>query len=198
MLKTSLSIFFLFFITCGFAQQLTLQQKLQSNLNLEAQFQVLVAQSKTLDTDFKVIRKTNIEIIQKNVRDSVSKYTKEISALKSNSSSSVATLTSLRDSLHSSLSELAVEKSKTDSITFMGISFEKPTYHTLVWTIIGVLAVALFIILITFRKAKVDAVEHQKTAEEVQADFQAYKKKALDTEQKLKRQLLDEQLKGNS
>lgn len=198
MLKSFLFIVSLFFVTSGFAQQLTLQQKLQSNLNLESQFQVLMAQSKTLETDFKIVRKTNIEIIQKNVRDSISKYTKEIASLKGNSSSSVATVSALRDSLRTTQSELSVEKDKTDSISFIGIDFTKPTYHTLVWTIIGVLAVALFIILITFRKAKVDAVEHQKTAEEVQAEYQAYKKKALDTEQKLKRQLLDEQLKGNS
>lgn len=181
-----------------FAQQPTLQQKLQSNLPLQTQFQVLLNQSRNQDVDFKVIRKSNVEIIQRNVVDSISKYTKEIATLKNNSSSSVQQVQSLKDSVQTLSQSLQVEQAKTDSISFIGIDFGKSTYHTLVWSIIGVLAVALFIILVSFRKAKVDAVEHQKTAEDVQNEFQVHKKKALETEQKLKRQLLDEQMKRDS
>jgi len=181
-----------------FAQQPTLQQKLQSSLPLQAQFQVLLNQSRNQDVNFKVIRKSNVEIIQRNVVDSISKYTKEIATLKNNSSSSVQQVQSLKDSVHTLSQSLHVEQAKTDSISFIGIDFGKSTYHTLVWSIIGVLAVALFIILVSFRKAKVDAVEHQKTAEDVQNEFQIHKKKALETEQKLKRQLLDEQMKRDS
>lgn len=198
MLKILLSAIILLTSVNSFSQQLTLQQKLQSNLNLDAQFQALLAQSKTLETDFKIVRKANIEIIQKNVSDSIAKYTKEIATLKNSSSSTVETVTSLRDSLQTTQSELATETAKTDSISFLGIDFSKNVYHTIVWLIIAVLALAFIIILASFRKAKVDAVEHQKTAEEAQNNFQTFKKKAMDTEQKLKRQLLDEQLKGNS
>jgi len=198
MLKYLLVPVFLLSITTSFAQQLTLQQKLQSNLNLQSQFQVLLAQSKSFDADFKVIRKSNIEIIQKNVADSIAKYSKEITSLKTNSSSSASTVGVLRDSLQTTQAELSVEKGKTSSISFLGIDFEKKVYHIIVWSIITVFALAFFIILASFRKAKVDANEYQKTAEEAQNSFQTFKKKAMETEQKLKRQLLDEQLKGSS
>ena len=197
MYKSILSLVFLFLVSHSFAQ-LTLQQKLQSNLNLTTQFQVLLAQSRSQDADFKVIRKSNIEIIQKNVSDSISKYTKEIAFLKNNSSSSVATVTGLRDSLSSVQTELQTEKQKTDSISFLGIDFAKGAYHTLVWVIIAVLGIGFFTMLISFRKAKVDTVEHKKTAEEAQNEFAQYKKKAMEKEQLLKRQLLDEQLKRDS
>ncbi|MCA5003856.1 hypothetical protein [Sphingobacterium bovistauri] len=197
MYKLSLSVI-LFFVSISTFAQLTLQQKLQSNLPLNAQFQALLLQSRSQDADFKVIRKSNVEIIQKNVADSISKYTKELAALKSNSSSSVQQVQLLKDSVTNLSENLKIEQSKTDSISFMGMSFAKPAYHTLVWSIIGVLSIAFFITLITFRKAKVDAVEHQKTAEEVQNEFQAYKKKAMEAEQKLKRQLLDEQMRRDS
>ncbi|MCI0920928.1 hypothetical protein [Sphingobacterium rhinopitheci] len=196
--KSLLTTIFLLAITCSFAQQPTLQQKLQSNLNLQSQFQVLLAQSKSFDADFKVIRKANIEIIQKNVSDSISKYTKEIATLKSNSSSSVANLTLLKDSLQTTQAALAIEQRKTDNITFLGIDLSKGVYHSIVWAIIAILALVLMIIIASFRKAKIDAVESKKTAEESQQEFQVFKKKAMETEQKLKRQLLDEQLKGNS
>jgi preprotein translocase subunit SecF len=199
MYKSFLSSVFLFVSIISFAQpQPTLQQKLQSNLPIQSQFQVLLNQSRNQDADFKIIRKSNIDIIQRNVADSITKYTKEIATLKSSSSSSVQQVQSLKDSVQTLSQSLKVEQGKTDSISFLGIDFGKSSYHTLVWSIIIVLALALFIILVSFRKAKVNAVEHQKTAEEVQNEYQAHKKKALEMEQKLKRQLLDEQMKRDS
>lgn len=198
MQKAILFTIFLFISLISSAQQPTLQQKLQSDLPINAQFQTLLLQSKNQDADFKIIRKSNLEIIQKNVNDSLARYIKEISTLKNNSSSSVQRVQTLQDSVNTLSESLKQEKGKTDSISIIGMDFAKPAYHTLVWSIIGVLAVALFIILITFRKAKVDAVEYQKTAEEVQNELQTFKKKTLETEQKLKRQLLDEQMKRDS
>ena len=198
MTKFILSTIFILFSTISFSQQPTLQQKLQSNLPLNTQFQVLLAQSKSQDVDFKVIRKSNIEIIQKNVSDSIAKYTNEIASLKSNSSSSGQQLQNLKDSVQNLSQSLQIEQNKTDSISFLGIDFTKSTYHLIVWAIIILLALVLLITLVSFRKAKVDAVEHQQTAEIAQSEFQTYKKKAMETEQKLKRQLLDEQMKRDS
>ncbi|MFZ4862077.1 hypothetical protein ACL9RF_07815 [Sphingobacterium sp. Mn56C] len=196
MLKSILSFVFIFVVAQSFAQ-LTLQQKLQSNLDLPTQFQILLAQSRSQDVDFKIIRKSNIEIIQKNVADSIAKYTKEIASLKSNSSSSVNTLQAVRDSLSLIKEELHTEKQKTDNVSVAGLEFGKGAYHGTVWTLIAVLSIVLLTTVFSFRKAKVDAVVHQQTAEEVQNEFHTYKKKAMEKEQQLKRQLLDEQLKRN-
>lgn len=198
MLKTSLSFILTIVTLALFGQQLTLQQKLKTDLSLNQQFQVLLTQSKNFSGDFKLVRQSNIEIIQRNVADSLSHYTKEIATLKNTSSSSVEQVKSLKDSVQTLSQDLNIEKQKTSSISFLGIDFAKSSYHTMVWTIIAILAVGLFIFLFSFKKAKVDAVEHQKTAEEFQNELQMFKKKALETEQKLKRQLLDEQLKGGA
>jgi uncharacterized protein YoxC len=68
----------------------------------------------------------------------------------------------------------------------------------MVWIIIVVLAVALFAILAAFRKAKVDTDESKHTVDELQEELQSLRKKSMEREQQLKRQLLDEQLKRNS
>ncbi|HLS37298.1 MAG TPA: hypothetical protein VK023_03420, partial [Sphingobacterium bovisgrunnientis] len=100
MYKSIFSTILIFVSIVSFAQpQPTLQQKLQSNLSLQNQFQVLLNQSRSQDVHFKVIRKSNIEIVQRNVADSIAKYTKEIASLKSNSSSSVQQVQSLKDSV---------------------------------------------------------------------------------------------------
>jgi len=197
MLRSILSAILFFTITSSFAQ-LTLQQKLQSNLKLNDQFSVLLLQSKSQDADFKIIRKSNVEIIQRNVNDSISKYTKEIADLKANSSSSINSVKNLKDSLTAVTTELDLEKKKTDSIAFLGIDFSKGSYHTIVWSIIVVLALAFLGTLFSYRKSKVDTDEHRKTVDQLQEELQTLRKKSMEKEQQLKRQLLDEQMKRNS
>lgn len=142
--------------------------------------------------DFKMVRKTNLDIIRKNVIDTVSKLHKEINSLKSTSSNYTVNTKNLQDSIQTLKDQLAQEKEKTDSFSFMGINTSKGLYSTVVWTIIAVLAIATFIFLFSYRKAKVDTVEFQKTAEQSQEEFAAFRKKAMEKEQLLKRQLQDE------
>src|SRR5690606_14378581 len=155
-------------------------------------------QSRNQDASFKIIRRSNVEIIQKNVNDSLSIYKEEIAELKNLTSTSRGTITNLQDSvvaLQTALQE-AVQKSST--IGLLGMDLQKGMYHAIVWIIIIRLALSLIITSISFRKAKVDTIEHTETAEEAQKELHAYKKKAMEKEQQLKRQLLDEQLKRNS
>lgn len=165
---------------------------------LNEQFTNLSNMSRSQDADFKLIRRTNLEIIRQNVLDSISRYQKEIAELKTNSSSFTGTITSLRDSVSTLDAALKVEQHKTDSISFLGIDFSKSGYHTLVWSIIIVFVLAFLVSFGAFRKAKVDTNEHQKTAEQLQDELQTLRKKSLEKEQLLKRQLLDEQMKRNS
>ena len=192
-----LSLFLMFwaFSSPLFAQ--TLQQKLKT-APLDSQFVYLNLQSRNQDKDFKIIRKTNLDIIRQNVKDSLSIYKKQISGLKGDASSTEGSLQSLQDSVTNLSTALQTEQQKTDSISFLGIQFSKSSYHTIVWVIIIVLAVALFGILAAFRKAKVDTEESKHTVDELQEELQTLRKKSMEREQLLKRQLLDEQLKRNS
>lgn len=166
--------------------------------SLNEQFTNLSNLSKSQNADFKLIRKTNLDIVRKNVLDSISVYQKEITELKTSSSSSVSTVKNLRDSVSTLDTQLQAERQKTDSIAFLGIDFAKGSYHTIVWAIIIVLAIAFLATLASFRKAKVDTNEHKKTTEELQEELQTLRKKSMEKEQILKRQLLDEQMKRNS
>src|SRR5690606_9649339 len=116
-------------------------------------FQTLLSQSRNQGACVKIIRKGNVEIIQRNVADSLSRYTKEIASLKSSTSTSTQQIQSLQDSVQTLSADLAVERAKTDSISFLGMDFSKSAYLALVWSIITVLSLAFFIVLISFRKA---------------------------------------------
>ncbi|SJN16245.1 hypothetical protein FM107_00435 [Sphingobacterium sp. JB170] len=165
---------------------------------LNEQFINLSNLSRSQSVSFKLIRRTNLEIVRKNVLDSVSQYKQQITTLNKNSSSSTATIKSLQDSVTRLDAALQVEKKLTNSISFLGIDFAKGTYHTMVWILIAVLALLFIVTLASFRKAKVDTVAYKKTADEFQEELQALRKKTMEREQLLKRQLLDEQMKRNS
>jgi prefoldin subunit 5 len=192
-----LSFILLFWVLSPSLSAQTLQQKLKTS-PLDSQFVYLNLQSRNQDKDFKIIRKTNLDIIRQNVKDSLSTYKKQISELKGDASSSAGSITGLQDSVKNLSSALEQEQQKTDSISFLGIQFSKSSYHMMVWIIIVVLAVALFAILASFRKAKVDTDESKHTVDELQEELQSLRKKSMEREQQLKRQLLDEQLKRNS
>lgn len=189
------SIFLLCLIPTAHGQML--QQKLKTS-SLDSQFVYLNLYSKSQSADFKIIRRANLETIRQNVRDSLSTYRKKIADLSNNASSSAGNIKGLQDSVQSLSSQLEQEQQKTDSISFLGINFAKGSYHTLVWVIIIVLAAAFAGTLFAFRKAKVDTVDSKNTVDELQEELQTLRKKSMEREQHLKRQLLDEQLKRNS
>lgn len=159
--------------------------------NLANQFDHLNYISKN-NYDYKMVRKTNLEIIKKNVIDTVSKLQKEIIALKSASSNHGSTTKNLQDSVQVLKDQLAQEQEKVDSFSFLGINTSKSTYSSIVWLIIAVLLITTFTFLFSYRKAKVNTDEYQKTADQAQEELSLFRKKALEKEQALKRQLQDE------
>ncbi|WP_270088497.1 hypothetical protein [Sphingobacterium sp. SYP-B4668] len=179
--------------TSGFAQTGTFKYSNEGlkKGTIESQFQHLNYISRT-QPPYKLIRSENLDIIRQNIRDSITVLTKEIATLKSSSSNVAANTKALQDSLGNVAQELQQEQAKTDSISFLGIPFSKSTYHMLVWTLIIVFGLLFLIMLASFRKAKVDTVEHKKTAEQVQDELQTLRKKSIENEQKLRRQLQDE------
>ncbi|WP_140937363.1 hypothetical protein [Sphingobacterium lumbrici] len=197
MLKFIHVLTFLLLISTAFGQKINLQEALTKS-SIDSQFYYLNMLSRSQDVDFKVIRKTNLERIRQNTRDTLNSLHTEILELKNSSSSAVTANKDLTDSVQNLQTQLNVEKLKTDNISFLGVNFSKSGYHTLVWLLIIVLTIAFIATLFAFRKAKVDTVASKRNAEEFQEELHAYKKKALEKEQQLKRQLLDEQLKRNS
>ena len=198
MLKNLLFLTFTLWSICLFGQNRRMLPYAIQEGTLNEQFTNLSNMSRTQAGDFKLIRRTNLEIMRKNVLDSISGYQKEIASIKNSSASSTSTISALRDSVSTLDAALKAEQHKTDSISFLGIDFAKGTYHTVVWCLIIAFVLAFVISFGAFRKAKVDTDEHQKTAEELQEELQTLRKKSLEKEQLLKRQLLDEQMKRDS
>ena len=158
---------------------------------MDNQFQQLNYISRT-QGDYKLIRKENLDIIKANVSDSMNIYRNEIKSLKASSGSHASTTQSLQDSIQSLKADLNQERLKVDSFNFLGLSINKGTYSTIVWILILVFLLSTIILFTAFKKAKNDTIEFQNTAEKSQEEYNILRKKAMEKEQALRRQLQDE------
>jgi chromosome segregation ATPase len=88
-----------------------------------------------------------------------------------------------------SADELRQEK---DSIVFMGMMLEKNTFLTFMWFTYAILLVALFFFIYKYKNSNRVTVETRHTLDETREEYENHKKRSMEKEQKLKRELQDE------
>lgn len=88
--------------------------------------------------------------------------------------------------------EIATLKREKNSLSLLGITVDKAVYHILVWAIIAALAVGLLFFLGRFRFANSITRQTRKDNEELQETVSHLRKRMLEKEQELRRQLQDE------
>lgn len=79
-----------------------------------------------------------------------------------------------------------------DTISFLGISLSKSTYNAIMWGLVLVLGLGLAIVIFLSASNKREAAYRIQLYEELAAEFQTYKVKAIEKEKKLARELQTE------
>lgn len=158
---------------------------------IDSQFIYLYAISRTQD-GIEHVRQANLEQIRKNIADTIRVLTKEISDLKSKDGSQQAAVEAMTDSLAQARNELQIAQREKDSFSFIGVSLEKSTYSLIMWGIVLLLAAALIFYIYRYNQGHMVTNDTKKAIEELQEEFDQHRKKAMEKEQKLKRQLQDE------
>jgi len=158
---------------------------------IDSQFIYLYAISKTQD-GIEHVRQANLEQIRKNVADTIKALTKEISDLKAKDGSQQAAVEAMTDSLGQARSDLQIVQREKDSFSFIGISLQKGTYSLIMWGFVLLLAAALTFYIYRYNQSHIVTNDTKKAIEEIQEEFDQHRKKAMEKEQKLKRQLQDE------
>jgi len=158
---------------------------------IDSQFIYLYAISRTQD-GIEHVRQANLEQIRKNVADTIKALTKEISDLKAKDGSQQAAVEAMTDSLAQARSNLQIVQREKDSFSFIGISLQKGTYSLLMWGFVLLLAAALTFYIYRYNQSHIVTNDTKKAIAEIQEEFDQHRKKAMEKEQKLKRQLQDE------
>lgn len=158
---------------------------------IDSQFVYLYAISRT-ENGIEYVRRPNLEQIRKNVADTIRALTQEIADLKAKEGNRQTAVEAMTDSLTLVQEELQTAQREKDSFSFIGISLKKSTYSLIMWGIVLLLAATLAIFIYRFNQSHVVTRDTKKAIADLQDEFDQHRKKAMEKEQKLKRQLQDE------
>lgn len=178
----------------AFGQSTTRREPPKGSLTsgtIDSQFVYLYAISKS-QNGIEHVRQANLERIRKNIADTIQVFTKEIAALKARDGSHRATVEAITDSLTQARNDLQAAQREKDSFSFIGISLQKGTYSLIMWGIVLLLGVALAFYVYRYNQSHIVTRDTKKAIGDLQGEFEQHRKKAMEKEQKLKRQLQDE------
>src|SRR5690606_32455896 len=142
--------------------------------------------------EYKVIKKTQLASLRRNILDSVSALEKNITSQKSELTLQKNEIDSLRQNLQTTRENLTASKEKEDSIEIFGVLTSKAVYNSIMWSIVLILLFIAGCLFYRFLNShKVTNAAQLKMAE-LEIELEDYRRNSLEREQKLRRKLQDE------
>ncbi|MDD7913415.1 hypothetical protein [Polaribacter ponticola] len=158
---------------------------------MKGQFEKIYRISTTYQT-YKVIGKDRFQKLKENVLDSLLKSKKTISEKESLLKSERKNIQKLNTELSKTKLDLEAALKKENSISLLGAQLNKTTYNLILWFIIIALSLALSFFVFKFSRSNILTNKAQGSLQDVELEFENHRKKAIEREQKLRRQLQDE------
>ena len=158
---------------------------------LESQFDYIMRKS-TNYQGHKVIKKAWIDKFYNNFSDSLTTSYTQIASLDRKILQQQARVDSLNTQvarLDGSVAQISKEK---DSFSLFGILLNKSTYNALMWGLILGLGAALAYFVFRFKRSHIVTTKARNSYAKTKEEFDAFRQKTLEKEQKLMRELQDE------
>ena len=190
-MRLFITVFLLILKSSFIFSQAETTEPITESKTIEGQFYKMYRISSTYQA-YKVIDKDAFIVLKNNVLDSIKKTKKALVELKNLLKNERETITYLNESINKTQLELENALSKEDTISFLGIPLSKLAYNLILWTIIIGLSGGLGFFIFKFFRSNVLTKQAQENLITVEEEFEAHRKKALEREQKLRRQLQDE------
>lgn len=142
--------------------------------------------------DYKVVKKTWLLKLKSNVTDSISASKTEIISANKLINAQKKSVDSLKLAIHTSETSISNLNNQIQSISLFGMQINKGTFKTLMFSIIVVLALLLLFFISKFKQSNSITSQAKLDLKELDEEFETHRKKALEREQKVRRQLQDE------
>jgi len=162
---------------------------------IDSQFEYIFKKSYTYRSEgkvYEVARAQSLEKLRKNVLDSINVRNKKASELQTRISGHETTISSLNKKLEETSGNLSNVTAEKDSMSFLGIQVSKATYNTILWTTIAGLLGTLLFFIFKFKKSNSLTQEARANLSELEVEYEDHRRRALEREQKINRQLQDE------
>jgi len=169
---------------------ITAEQALRQE-SIKTQFDVIIKKSGRFQ-DYKVVKKTWMNKLKANTLDSIKTLESKLNVTNQKIKEQQTSIDNLETSLAKSNEDLSSVTTEKDNMTFLGISFTKNNYKTMMWSIVGALVALLMFFLFKFKNSNTVTVHAKKALAETEAEFEDHRRRALEREQKVMRKLQDE------
>ncbi|WP_405565455.1 hypothetical protein [Polaribacter sp. Asnod6-C07] len=180
----------LFISTAIFSQQ-SEQQTKPEDTSLKGQFDKIYRISTTYQV-YKVIDKEKFLKLKSNVLDSLQDAKNLILEKENLLKTERENIKKTKETLAKTKTDLEVSNLKENSISLFGIQLSKVTYNLVLWSIIVISLLALFYFIFKFSRSNVLTKQAQNNLIDVEQEFENHRKKSIEREQKLRRELQDE------
>jgi hypothetical protein len=165
---------------------------------IDSQFEFVYKKSGNYRADgkrYEVVRTLNLDKLRKNVKDTINAFNKNKAELKATISGNEATIASLNDKLEQTTANLNRITEEKDSMSFFGLLVSKSSYNLIMWTVIIVLFLMLLLFIYRYRNSNYLTQEAKVRLSELELEYEDHRRRALEREQRISRQLQDEILK---
>jgi len=163
--------------------------------SLNGQYRFMLSRTRTSADGYKMVAGYRIDQLWKSVSDTLRKERTALKGVQQKLTEQEKMVSYLKTEISGKDASLTENTNKVNEIRFLGIAFEKGTYNIIVWSIIGILAIGLIIVIATSGKNITEAKHRSQLYNEISDEYQAYKAKAVEKERKLARELQDERNK---
>lgn len=175
----------------------SLAQDTNSGLNpLEEDFTNLIEKSNDYQ-GYKVVDYNELVNLKNKTGQYFSNLNEEIITQKNTIDQQQQEINRLKDDLEATQQDLLKVNEEKDAITFLGMPFSKGSYMALMWGIVGLLLLALLFFIFRYRQSHTHTVEARNKLHSTEKEFDVYREKALEKEQRLGRLLQDERNKAS-
>lgn len=185
------------FITGGmlllatFVAQGQVEEEVGKENTIEGQFIDVIEKSNNWE-HFKVVPKQKLNALKKSIQDSLNVQKQLILEKNSTIKSSEQKINDLKTQIENLQNSFDKLKNEKDSVSLFGVLLSKGLYSSIVWGIIVALGSLLAFYIFRFSKSNAVTKRSIKDLEDLQNEYEDYKTKSIERDQKLRRQLQDE------
>ena len=162
---------------------------------VESQFEFIYKKSGNYNAEgrrYEVVRKIQLDKLRDNVLDTLSSVRTKIGELNATITRQEGVIEDLNVKLENTSNQLTDVTEEKDSMSFFGAQISKVSYNLILWTIIAVLLLFLLLFIYKFRRSNVLTQEAKVKLGDLEAEYEDHRRKALEREQRISRQLQDE------
>ncbi|WP_224490794.1 tRNA (guanine-N1)-methyltransferase [Robertkochia flava] len=159
--------------------------------SIDKQFEYIMTEANNY-RNYKVVKTAWLNTLKKNTLDSIARLENELASSQDLTSKQKSEIDGLKTELANTNAQLSNVTEEKDSISFFGSLIDKPVYKSIMWGIVAALTLVLLLFIYKFKNANAVTQEAKQSLAELEQEYEEHRRKALEREQKARRQLQDE------